>query len=221
MTRTERLEYLFAEWERSKPEYLENFSRDGIVDGGKYDEARPRLLFIQKEPNAHHDDLRGHANHFVEGTDWSNPTWRNLALWSYGLLRGFPPFTQLPDYSTALAAPLREVAVMNLKKTPGGALAVNQNLEAFAQDPSNQQFIRRELETIEPDAIICCGPPTFDLIREIILPLAEMSTTPNGLRYFRWQTRVVVGFSHPARSIEHAMLYAYLMGELRTLLHPS
>jgi hypothetical protein len=152
MTRTEQLNRLFTQWEASKPGYAGNFSRDGIVSEESYEKAARRLLFILKEPNDHHDDLREHAINFAKGTDRSYATWRNLAYWSYGLLRGFPGFTQVRN-DPSHPAVLHEIAVMNLKKSPGGSAAIPQGIIDFARDDSNRDFIRREVAIIEPQIV--------------------------------------------------------------------
>jgi hypothetical protein len=166
----------------------------------------------------HHDDLRDHAKHFAIGKDRSNPTWRNLAYWSYGLLKGFPPFNQVRDDQMHPAA-LNEIAVMNLKKTPGGSSAVQQEINEFARDASNQDFARREIRIIEPAVIICCGSPVNELMKDILDPMVPWSRTQNDLYYFRWKSSLAVAYFHPAWwQVPSAIIYSYLVGELRTLL---
>ena len=160
MTRTQRLNELFSEWKASKSDYAGKLCPDGIVDEECYEKAARRVLFVLKEPNAHHEDLCDHARNFAQGRNKSNATWRNLAYWSYGMLRGFPAFSQVKG-DPAYPQILYEIAVMNLKKTPGGSLAKKTEIIRFALDSSNQVFIRREFEIIAPQIIISCVGPVY------------------------------------------------------------
>jgi hypothetical protein len=223
MTRTERLNELFSEWEASKSDYVGNFCPDGIVDEECYEKAARRVLFVLKEPNAHHEDSCDHARNFAQGRDKSNAAWRNLAYWSYGILRGFPLFSQVKG-DPAYPQILYEIAVMNLKKTPGGSSAKKTEILRFALGSSNQVFIRREFEIIAPQIIISCvGPETrvdelHEAVRNLLAPGAPWLRSRNGVFYLRFEAGLLVAFAHPDGRFVDADLYNYLPGETQAIV---
>ena len=99
---------------------------NGVVCKQDFSRAEPRLLFILKEPNDHHEDIRTHARN----VPWSYATWRNLAYWSRGILDGFPQFQRILSEPEANRAALKKAAVINVKKTPGKAFAMYREIDA-------------------------------------------------------------------------------------------
>ena len=167
MTRTDSLNKLFDCWQQRLNAEGERFSADGIVQEARYNSARWRCLFLLKEPNDHGDDIRDHAR-----TAACKPghrirrylTWGNLARWSYGLLHDFVEFDAIENAWECLL----DVAVMNLKKTPGTAVANSMSLATFARHPGNRDFIIQELTIIEPQVVVCCGRRVWELVREAL-----------------------------------------------------
>jgi hypothetical protein len=223
VTRTERLNELFCEWKASKSDYAGKFSPDGVVDEECYEKAARRVLFVLKEPNAHHDDLRDHARNFAQGKNKTRATWRNLAYWSYGILREFPVFSQVKG-DPAYPQVLHEIAVMNLKKTPGGGSANDKEINRFALDRSNQVFIRREIEIIAPQIIISCvGTGTrvdklHGTVRSLLAPGAPWLRSQNGVFYLLFEAGILVAFAHPAGRFAEADMYKHLVGETQAIV---
>lgn len=58
---------------------------------------------------------------------------------------------------------LRQVAAVNLKKTPGGAVASMRSIHAHAK--RDAEFIREQVALYQPDLTIACG--TFWICEEI------------------------------------------------------
>jgi len=215
MTKTEALNKLFDCWQQKVNAEGERFSADGIVEDEKYSNARWRCLFLLKEPNDHGDDIREHARIAA-----SNPghrirqylTWGNLARWSYGLLHDFAEFDAIENAWESLL----EVAVMNLKKTPGLAAANSASLAAFARHPGNRDFIIEELRIIEPQVIICCGRPVWELLREVV---GENLTNDVGNDCFTHDGIPILAHYHPAYwAPGPRRLYEPLMTALRRAL---
>jgi len=223
MTRTERLNELFSEWKASKSDYAGDFSPDGIVDEECYEKAARRVLFVLKEPNAHHEDLCDHARNFALGRDKSAATWRNLAYWSYGILRDFPAFSQVegdPTYTQILY----EIAVMNLKKTAGGSSAKKSEILRFSLDSSNQVFIRREIEIIAPQIIISCVGPVsrvdelHEALRSLLAPGAPWLRSQKGVYYLRFEAGLLIASAHPAGRFAEDVQYDKFVGEAQTIV---
>ena len=94
MEQTKNLDQLFEEWSGA----VDNLSRDGIVNEGRYDNSHPKTLFVRKEPNQHERDLRldaeDAAKKIADRKTCGFATWDNLARWSYGILHQFPSYTE-------------------------------------------------------------------------------------------------------------------------------
>jgi hypothetical protein len=208
MSQTAQLNALFEAWQTSNPLLKEHgFSRDGIVCEERFAAAQRRCLFLLKEPHDHSEDLREHAKWCLAppiGKEKirSYPTWRNLARWSHGVLHGFPALSKEPVPWNDLL----EIAVMNLKKTPGGSSAKYKELRAFSRDPVNKRFIKEELELIAPEVVVCCGRQVADLLREVLDVPRESQ------RFFRWNSIPILEHRHPDRCpvVESYQLLSHL-----------
>lgn len=147
---------------------------DGAI-GLEYKTARPRVLVILKEANdvggewaASGGDLRGFG-------DWGgrSATWRNLARWSALCANSLLQFHEI-DVSTRQfrAVHLRRIAVVNLKKTPGGSRASSTVIEKYAI--KHQELLNEQFELYRPDLSLAAG--TFEIL--VKLRGKEKSATP-------------------------------------------
>jgi len=119
--------------------------------------------------------------------------WRTLARWRYALLNGFAEFDRIKKNYTSSAA-LLSVAIMNLKKTPGGSKAQSKKIGEFAK--RNRDYVIREIELISPQVIICGGVGL--ILKEVINPAGDWRNTAKGLRYFHWNGIPVLDYKHPS-----------------------
>ncbi len=168
MDKTTELERLFEQWSTVKHD-PNDFFRDGIIDEETWNSASPRILYILKE--VHEITKAGNAWSIAKmlleaarASVWNNDlsaTWANVIRWTYGLTE--PVFTYHPklhDFGS-LRSGLRKCAVLNLKKTCGGADADMEQIGQAAAD--NKEWIKREIAIIDPDIIVCCG--TYDIVK--------------------------------------------------------
>lgn len=150
----EREDSLFAEWERAigRP-----FYPDGAVSEEAFEDSKPKLLYVLKEPNdpgGEGWDLREFVRDGARG-----PTWNNITRWTE-CIHALPddvPWSQLEGHITPerRKCTLQSIAFMNLNKHPGGASADTGNLSRVTT--RDQEFIRRQFEIYEADYVICCG----------------------------------------------------------------
>ena len=96
---------------------------------------------------------------------------------------------------------LGQIAVMNLKKSPGGASTNNKSLKDYAKE--NQASLSKQFESLkqEVDLIICCGKPTGSLFRKYVLneSFEEWNETSNGIQYKQLDDGSVIPYYyHPA-----------------------
>jgi len=191
---------LFLEWRHQGGGPVTGFSCDGIIDEPAWETSRRKVLFLAKEPNEPCDDLR---------LLWRQHTWNTLDTWAYGL-QNLERF-RIPGYAEALTSQgsaFRSSAVVNLKKTPGGANA-NRELvrEAVARDWT---FIERELDIINPDTVVCCG--TFGFIRDWLFK-AEPAIESNAYEdCYRRQNAVWINHCHPSARFPRKLMYYGLVG---------
>lgn len=130
----------------------------------KWQQADRRLLILTKDLNDEEAwDIReetGRLNTVAFSYERAIPFYKNLRMWSYGLLsttrEGFPPFEKASDMS--LTGPFYEtapIARINCKKQIGsGSLkdsVLMQYLERYAGP------LKRQIALYDADLLLCCG----------------------------------------------------------------
>jgi hypothetical protein len=216
MLRTDAsLETLFDDWELA---IGGEFQRDGIVDREKYGVAPRWILFVTKEANNILKDQRVQAREaslelLTRGIHgWAY--WRTLARWSYALLNNFADL-DIVEQNYARSGALLSVAIMNLKKIPGGSKALPKRIEEFAT--INAGWIIREIELINPQVIVCGG--VGQTLRTVLCPAAETRVTCYGISYFYWGHVPVFDYRHPQYISAASELDPPLVKSAKQLLH--
>ncbi len=129
--------------------------KDGILNEVKFQNVKPKVLFILKEVNDFKEgDLR---EMLKDGPVWQ--MWHTIARWAAGIINDFPPYNEI-DNSESLKENLSKIAAINLKKASGGASANLSKINAYAHLDKN--LLREQIKMIRPDIIIACG--TFDIL---------------------------------------------------------
>ena len=185
------IDKLFDEWAefyRLKGIDTKGFSSDGIIDEARFEKANQRILFVLRETNDFEGgDLRSFLNKTLK---WQ--LWHTVGRWAYGILNDFPDYHECDDRHKIHDA-ITQVAVINLKKITGRGVSDLDEINETAH--RDKEFIRREVDIIDPKVIVACGTRGHlvwlfaldDLPRQDKLAL---SYSKNGLYLF---TR------HPAR----------------------
>jgi len=154
-TKTELLDSLFIEWKSHYTNMnidIKEFNCDGIINESKYNAARKKLLFILREPNQSlkdNDIRKDVANGPCFGL------WYELSRWAYGIINNFPDFDIVEKDIEGKKEVFLGSSIMNLKKIAGGGSTDFNELNLFAY--IDRDFIKREIEIIGPDLIICCN----------------------------------------------------------------
>jgi len=196
------LDSLFDEWIETYPAtFRSDFHRDGIVDPVCYAKEPRRLLYVLAEPNSRggrYDRYRGWDLRVVFGREaLGKAIDLNLARWTRMALDGV---TRGPDLTGKSAAVfLRRVAIMNLKKLPGSGVADREAIAIHAW--RDREFIRREIQLIEPDIVITCGETLTKLLVRI---LADDAVTPSPSIPEEWGGFEVLRAFHPSHRPRHA-----------------
>lgn len=208
-TKTQKLNALFDEWEHSIPEYKGMFVRDGIINEQQYESSSPKILFITKEPN-NPDQKVGEVHDF---RNWWNKgeikyAFANrLAEWAYGIQHDFPEYDSiLPDESSKQYS-LQSIALMNLKKSGGGANADYNVIMTHLK--RNYSFIHRQIEIISPDIIITAFS-TWPDVTKYLFPDIKLLSSGYVIQVGRLNKIKIIDFYHPSSRTAAAASYCLL-----------
>ena len=164
--------------------------RDGILSPEAYRQASVKVLFIMKEVN----DWKGGDLRDLLADGPKYQMWHTVARWAAGVLRSFPDYEEIDNFSSMKAA-LRQVATLNLKKTSGGSWADSSVINAYAR--LDRDLLLDQIEAIAPQIVVACG--TFDSL-VWLLELAPDPDSPKSRPVRNEKRRMwVVPFRHPAR----------------------
>ena len=130
-----------------------SFVEDGILSPRRYTALQApakRYLFISKE-----------ANISMDGEE----SWCGKGFWLREVAAGSCPQTNFarPDKSGSL---LPEIAFMNLNKRGGASRCCWHTLRCYTQKYAG--YIRREIELIGPQVIVCCGGGVQNLLEQYV-----------------------------------------------------
>lgn len=200
---------LFAEW----ADRYEAFVTDGAVDGATYVRSPIKLLFVLKEvndPDGESWDLREFLRDGGQG-----PTWNMVTRWVEGVqqLPASVPWSEISGWISPerRQEALRTIAVVNLKKTPGGASSEYFEIrDAVTRD---HEFIRAQLELYGPDYVICCG----SIVSEMLLGGGQRSTH-RGVEYAFLEGTPYIAYHHPQARMPGNLLYYGLIDAIAELI---
>lgn len=199
---------LFEEWQRTcLHERCRVFVRDGIIERHLWSHADLNVAFLLKESNESKSELYGTA----DLCEWVRTTmidrarhkmWRTLSQWAYGihgLSKGtILPFPSGPEMEKPLADALLASAVINVKKSDGGASSNYADLERYASEDA--RFLKRQLRIIGPDLLVCGS--TWCLFRPFFTDVTQVAH-----RVFKVDDIYVVDFGHPANRYPNDLNY--------------
>ncbi|MCG6140659.1 hypothetical protein [Leptospira mtsangambouensis] len=207
MTKTERLNELFIEWESSYPKYKDRFVSDGIINESEFEKTNPKILVIAKEsnnPKQLKEDYRVY---------WANEIKyrfsHRIAEWSYGILNDFPELNNLTPKESELKTKLsmiHKIAFMNLKKIGGGSTTIESDLKEYIEE--DKAFILREIEIINPDIIV--GGIGNHSFWRILFPEIEMISSESGRFIAKVGKMKIISFYHPSSWLTKAEIYLLL-----------
>lgn len=184
---SQEIENLFAEWQalqqkESDEEYLtygaseiakDSFTYDGVINPPEYAKQGTKYLFISKESNIENEkDQRPFRS------DGDNFWLRDVCLQKEKPQKPKPSMfsNRLAMFANAIYSldfesvnkchdVLNKVAFMNLNKRGGLSGSKGKTITEYTKKYAG--FIKREIDMIKPDIIICCGSGLRDLLGEI------------------------------------------------------
>ena len=98
------------------------------------------------------------------------------------------------------------IAVINIKKSNGQSQSDDKELAAYAE--ADQDFLRRELDIINPDIILCGN--TGDCLRTILGDSWKDNETAMTM-FGQWNGKLVIDYYHPASQFPQSINYYALM----------
>ncbi len=200
----------------------ELFVPDGAVDADEYARSRVKLLFVLKEvndPGGGGWDLRQFLRDGGRG-----PTWNTVTRWVESIQR-LPCLVPWSELSTVdndrRKQALRKIAVVNLKKEPGGGSAEDDQLRAALQ--RDRKFISDQLSLYAPDYVICCGTLVTDLPFGVkpsgVYPLndKDWASTTRGVWYSIVHGTPHIAYHHPQARFPGNLLHYGLIDAVAEL----
>ncbi len=124
----------------------EMICEDGIIDEELYNKAKYKILWILKEPSTNFSVkwFKGKENCFTKNK-WR--TFKPVAECAHKLLHD-----EFTTQKTKLSKTIQEIAIINIKQTPGKKTSKNKELESVYK--KNKDDILSKIHTINPDIII-------------------------------------------------------------------
>ncbi len=124
----------------------EMICEDGIIDEELYNKAKYKILWILKEPSTNFSVkwFKGKKNCFTKNK-WR--TFKPVAECAHILLHD-----EFTKQNTKLSKTMQEIAIINIKQTPGNTKSENEKLKSAYKQ--NKEDILSKINTIAPDIII-------------------------------------------------------------------
>lgn len=175
---------------------------DGIFYGSAVETWKdicPKVLFILKQPNS--DELLGEDyREYDFDTCIGEQVWRELLSRLYGIMNATE--TGFPSYDEAVKMEaLKEAftqypfAVINIIKDIGAGTTSTGYLKRYANE--NINFLKAQLDLLQPHLIVCCGSGVFDIVNRAVSPAIESSG--NWLKYNEDKKIVFFDTYHPGK----------------------
>ncbi len=181
------LEKLFDEWAKKHAEKLSTdapyfmpeqekpyggFVRDGIINIESWKKQKVRICFILNEAGGR-EDMEHYPDDFDLAAEWNergsfSKFMFKIAVWTKAIQDAFlPPVTyKKSDVSKIRDDLIRSIAVVNIKKSDGQRRSDFERLFNFAVEDAEE--LKRELEIVNPNIIVCCENLKF--LREPFVP---------------------------------------------------
>ena len=209
-------EKLFCKWAHRCPDLV----RDGVAHEDTYLASEPRILLVMKEvndPGGGGWDLREFMREGGRGT-----TWNNVTRWVKGIrnLERDISWSELEEITEPQRIKaLRSIAVMNLKKSPGGHTTKTDILAKGAWD--DRDLLTEQFLLYDADLAICCGSIVGDLFDDVVevCEHRDWKSTSRGIWYRESRSqKYVVAYSHPQARVSPNLLYYGLVDAVREIL---
>ncbi len=191
---------------------------DGVADAVAYLDAKPRLMWILKEPYDDWDDDESPC-----GGGWTffrdvakgktlaqvanaNPALRNVAYASRAILGGIGSYAELPwivDAPADYERSLRSIAFVNVGKMPAGRTTSEERLAACYAQWKDVLF--EQIDLYDPDILVFgntlqCFEPDMGL--DLSKPVRTVKNGGSTVDIHVWRGKRILWAPHPAAHIQ-------------------
>lgn len=217
----EDLDSLFEDWKVQMEANGEpNFCTDGVIRQLGKEEvhwllAKRKVVFLLKEPwSSNLTDIR----------EWSgqmDPTapegfYDRISAWLYGINKATP--TSYPDLETAFYPKIQLKALRNyahafvhIKKCRGENKAYDSEIYNYAQQ--YKDFLKEQLEILEPNIVVCCGQISFRVVDEVLYD--QQLIEVNDWIFVHTQSKTIfINAFEPTASKKNYQMYDWMMERL-------
>lgn len=192
------------------------FVEDGIFDEEEWNKQAIKILYVLKDVNCWKKNIDGTCACIHPGKEKLNlceyllseesptywKTWNNIVRWTQAIRDGgeYQRYVSKADKTYCL----KTIAVLNIKKEAGGAIANTDEIQEYGKNDAF--FIKEQIELYQPDIIVCCGRgkgKNADILREYVFKdIEKTDVTINGydcflVKQFDNKILPVVSFRHP------------------------
>lgn len=220
MSISELEEKLFAEWKtKEKIECsIDNkkiFVRDGIIDEESYLKAPVKILYLLKEVNGGNKDwdLREYVKDGGQSATWDNVTRWTKGIFNYKEELNWVSLKKIDENNRKEV--LKFIAVVNLKKIPGGYTADYKKIEDFLKKESNISYLKKQISFYNPDIVICCGTGWW--YSSYIDKDIKWKETKRGVNYDKKDNKIIISYLHPEARVSSNLLYYGLIDAIKEI----
>lgn len=157
----------------------------------------------------------------LEG-DWKNGDSKyifayRIAEWAFGIIEGFKKFADIEYSETLHHEYLQKIAFINIKKSGGGSNSVHDNLMEHLTHEKHIEFLRRQVEIIDPEIVILCLSFANGL-KERIFPGIndEMEQCGYSIEVGKVNNIKVIDFYHPSSRNGPSAAYCLLQNVIQS-----
>lgn len=185
---------LFERWIREKGYNKEVFVKDGIQNFDNWGKSKPKILFLLKENYDNEWDPKDGI------TTNCNVFSKNIARWRQVITELYNnPSKDISFDNIELPESIFDIALVDIKKLKEGfSQSSYYDIKKYAQN--DRDFINEQLKLINPNIIVCCYPPSWDLYGEFIIEEDHMDElyTFSNCNCKKHCNRLIIEFYHPS-----------------------
>lgn len=187
------------------------FVFDGLIGSNEYCTTEPRILFLLKESNDNFTEIATEDEYYPKDGN-SSHFWRKINIIKYIVQNSWKDNSiKKNEIDECKELSIKGIAYVNIKKNAqNNSTSDFSDLKQYAE--ADAEFLRKQIEFLSPQVIICCG--TLDLYN-IIYPEIKLKKLNNEIQ--STDTCLVVNSYHPSYVGESfEQLYEWLSKSMKS-----
>ncbi len=220
---------LYEPWRKRLASEKKIFIPDGIVNPAKWINAKVRVLFFLKEVNGGDDewDERDYLRRYNIEEKYKkthSQTISELTRWIHVFTEdNYPKWNDViaqTDNTELQSELLQQIAVVNVKKVPGGGTVNNVKFDQYWSNEENIKKLKEQLEiyfSIAPPDFIVCGATAWCYKAVFKEEKLKWNMTSRGVYFCEHGNSVVIDFCHPQARISSNIKYYALLDAVQEI----